>query len=118
MNKRPISITLISLLFLAMGAIALIRDLWIVAWLPAGDRLSDLSKHGIAYFTHLIALLSGVLMLRRSNWGRWLLVLWLAFHVVLSFFHEPFKLLFHTLLMAVVLFFLFRRRAAVYFSGT
>jgi uncharacterized membrane protein HdeD (DUF308 family) len=117
MNKRPLSITLISLLFITFGIIALAKGLWTFVRLPAAGRSSDLYKHWIAYFTQFVALLSGVLMLRRSNLGRWLLVLWLAFHVVLSFFHNSLELGMHVLVMAVMLFFLFRPRAAAYFRG-
>ena len=117
MNKRPISITLISLLFIAMGSIALAKGAWTFVRLPAAGRMPDLYKHWIAYFSQFIALLSGVLIFKRSNLGRWLLVLWLAFHVVLSYFHYTFELLIHSLLMLIMLFFLFRPRASAYFRG-
>ncbi len=56
-------------------------------------------------------------MLRASNWARWLLVIWMGYHIVLSVLHSPLQLFVHSLLFAVVLYFLFRRSASVYFRG-
>ena len=57
-------------------------------------------------------------MLRGSNWARWLLIVWLGYHVALSVFHAPFELVVHSLLFAAVLYFLFRPQATAYFRGT
>jgi hypothetical protein len=65
----------------------------------------------------LVAIICGAFMLRGRNWARWGLVVWLAYHVVLSALHTPFELLVHGLLFAVVLYFLFRQRASAYFRG-
>ena len=101
-----------------MGAIALAYGLASILRIPAAQQIGDLKKHWIAYFSQFVALLSGVLMLYRSNWGRWLLVVWLAFHVVLSILHTPFELIVHSLLFLVLLFFLFRPPTSAYFRGT
>lgn len=54
-------------------------------------------------------------MLRGHNWARWLLVTWIAYHVILSAFHAWSELAMHALLLAVVAYFLFRSRASAYF---
>jgi hypothetical protein len=54
-------------------------------------------------------------MLCGFNWARWLLVVWIAYHVILSAFHSPFEVVIHGLLFGVVVYFLFRRQASVYF---
>jgi O-antigen ligase len=59
-----------------------------------------------------------VFMLYGFNWARWLLVVWIAFHVILSGLHSQFELLVHSLLFAVVLYFLFRPEASAYFRRT
>ena len=63
----------------------------------------------------LIAIVSGAYMLRGRNWARWLAVGWIAFHVVLSIFHSISELAIHSLLCAVLVWFLFRAAAAHYF---
>ena len=63
----------------------------------------------------LLAVLCGAFLLRGSNWARWGLVVWLAYHVILSALHSTFELLIHGLLAAGVVYFLFRPPAAAYF---
>ena len=65
----------------------------------------------------ILAVLCGVFMLRGFNWARWLLLVWIAYHVILSVFHSPFELAVHGLLFAVIAYFLFRPQASVYFRG-
>jgi hypothetical protein len=59
-----------------------------------------------------------VFMLYGFNWARWLLVVWIGFHIILSALHSPLQLLVHSLLFAVVLYFLFRPQASAYFRDT
>jgi len=56
-------------------------------------------------------------MLRGRNWARWLLLIWIAYHVILSGVHSLFQLVVHGLLFAVIAYFLFRPRASAYFRG-
>jgi hypothetical protein len=56
-------------------------------------------------------------MLRGSNWARWLLLVWVAYHVILSAFHSLSGLAIHSLLFAVVAYFLFSPPPAAYFRG-
>src|SRR5262249_39079375 len=62
-----------------------------------------------------LAIVCGVFLLRGSNWARWLLLAWIAFHVVLSAFHNVFELAMHSLLLVVVAYCLFRPRTSAYF---
>jgi hypothetical protein len=112
MNKRPRSITIISWIFLAAGVVGL-----------AYHATEFKAQHPLDYdlvlvcFVRLLAIVSGVFMLRGSNWARWLLLAWLAYHVILSGFHTPFELVVHGVLLAVVAYFLFRPQASAYFRG-
>ena len=45
--------------------------------------------------TELLALVSGIFLLRGQNWARWLALAWIAFHVVLSAFHPLGELAVH-----------------------
>ena len=63
----------------------------------------------------LISIISGVYMLRGSNWARWLALVWIAYHVFLSAFDSWFQLIAHCLLCAAFAYFLFRWRAEQYF---
>jgi len=112
MNKRPRSISVISWLFVAAGAIGL-------AYHATEFKVDRPFQYDVVWvcLVRLLAILCGVFMLRGSNWARWLLLVWIAYHVILSAFHSLSELAMHTLLLGVVAYFLFRPRASAYFRG-
>lgn len=113
MSKRPRSITVISWIFIAAGVVGLTYH----ATEFKAQRPFDYDILWVS-LVRLLAILCGVFMLRGSNWARWGLVVWLGYHVILSFLHTPVELLVHSLLFVAVLYFLFRPRASAYFRGT
>ena len=109
-NKRPVSVTIVAVLFLLTGLVGLLY------------HGSEFNLHGPFQYqlvgvllVRSLAVLGGAFLLRGKNWARWLLVVWLGFHVVLSAFHSPSEVIVHGLLLAVIAYFLFRPPAAVYF---
>jgi len=111
MNTRPVSVTIIGLVFIAAGAIGLIYHLTEFRAQPFPYDLLWIS------FVRLIAIISGVYMLRGHNWARWLALGWIAFHVILSAFHSVFELALHGVLLAAFAYLLFRVPATRYFRG-
>lgn len=110
MKKRPLSVTIIGCLFLATGVIGL------------AYHLTELnSQHPFqsdlvwVWIVQLIAIACGVYILRGSEWARWLALVWMAFHVILSVFHSVFELVVHGLLFVALTYFLMRRPATEYF---
>ncbi|HEX8040842.1 MAG TPA: hypothetical protein VF490_16910 [Chryseosolibacter sp.] len=109
--KRPGSVTILGWFFIAAGALGFayhateldIRNPF------AGDAAWVL-------FVRLLAVAGGVLVLRGSNAGRWLLILWAAYHVVLSYFHSMSGLVVHALLLAAIIFLFFQPRVVAYFN--
>src|SRR6266566_7002027 len=118
MNERPTSIAVISWIFMAVGSIALLYHL-----LP--QHINELNApHSFGYdlawvcLVRIVAVLCGVFMLRGCNWARWLLVVWVGYHVIIGFLHSPWSTLAQCLLFAAAIYFLFRRAAAAYFRGS
>jgi hypothetical protein len=112
MRKRPLSITVIGWLFIAAGAIGFayhIRDLQI--------RRPFKYELVLVCCLRLLAILGGVFVLRAKDWARWLLLAWIACHVVLSVFHSLSQVIVHGLLLAVVTYVLCRPQASAYFRG-
>ena len=112
MTKRPFSVTVISVVFAAAGVIGL------------AYHLSEFTaQHPFQYdivwvcVVRLMAIVCGVFMLRGHNWARWLTLVWLAYHVILSGFHSLHELVMHALLFVVFAYFLFRPGASEYFRG-
>jgi hypothetical protein len=105
LNKRPLSITIIGWLFIAVGVVALTY------------HSTHLSEDHIVWilFVRFLALVCGVSLLFRQNWARWLTAVWLAYHVYLSLHHPPSELIIHTLLFLVIFYSLFRSESSAYF---
>ena len=118
MNKRPRLITVISWIFIVFGSIALITGLLPNVNITAAQRIAELKGHWYVHVSRIAMVLSGVFMLYGFNWARWLLVVWLAFHVIIGVLHSSIQLLVHSLLFVVVVYFLFRPPASAYFRGT
>ena len=112
MNKRPLSVTIIGLIFIAAGVIGFAYHIT-----EFNMQRPFESEIILISLVRLLAILGGVFVLRGKNWARWLLLVWIAFHVVLSAFHSLSEFLAHGLLFAIIAYVLFRPQASAYFRG-
>lgn len=112
MRKRPLSVTIISGLFVAAGTVGL-------AYHATEFKAQSLFQADLVWvcLVRLLAILGGVFLWRGRNWARWLLLVWVAYHVFLSAFHSIQEWVMHGLLLAGIAFFLFRPPASAYFRG-
>jgi hypothetical protein len=111
-NKCPHAVTAIGLLFLMTGLLGLVYH--------ASDfRTQSPFQYDLVWvcLVRLLAVIGGVFLLRAHNWARWLLVIWMAYHVFLSALHSWSQVIVHALLLGVFVFFLFRPSASLYFRG-
>lgn len=110
MNKRPHSVTAIGCIFIVAGVVGL-----------AYHGAEFIAQRHFDYdnvwtlLVRFLAILGGVFLLRGSDWARWFLLIWMAYHVILSAFHSVFELITHSLLFAVIAYFLNRPRVSAYF---
>ena len=110
-KNRPITITSLSWLYIAVGALgtaAHYGNFWTQK--PMVSEFVWITLLGAA------AILAGVFMLRGHNWARWLALAWMAAHVVISVFHPLNELIIHCSLLVLFSYLLFRREAREYFS--
>jgi hypothetical protein len=105
-NQRARSITVIGYLFVVTGLVGL------------AYHVPDLAAPHLFRFEilwvlilRLLAIVGGVFLLRGASWARWLLIGWLAYHVVLSAWHSISELVFHAVLLVVIAYVLLRTRA-------
>jgi len=110
--KRPISVTLISILFITAGIAGIVYHA--SEWKTMGMQGETISALGI----RLLAIVGGIFALRGSNIARWVLVIWILYHVALSFFHSGMELFTHAAVAVMVMFALFNSRANLYFKKT
>jgi hypothetical protein len=106
--KRPWSVTIVGCLFIVAGTVGLVYHLT--------DRPVD---HWIVLISlvRIMAVVGGVFLLTGHGWARWLLLVWLAFHVVLSAFHSLSECLAHLALLMAVGYFLLGSPASRYFQS-
>jgi hypothetical protein len=111
-NKRPLSVTLLGFVYIAVGIIGF-----------AYHFPEILARHAFRYedvwveLVRVLAIVCGAFMLSGRNWARWVALAWIAFHVILSAFHAFGEFAIHCLFCAVIAWFLFRPEAARYFRG-
>lgn len=112
MSTRPGPVTFIGVLFIATGILGL-------AYHATELDVRHLFQDDAAWVivVRLLAIVGGAFVLRGSNWARWLLVAWAAYHVALSAFHSRSGLITHIVVLAVVSWVLFRPDASAYFRG-
>jgi hypothetical protein len=110
MNKRPLAATIIGCLFIVVGAVGFVYHI--------SDVHADNAFHYDGLLIELVrvlAIVAGAFMLRGHNWARWLVLAWMAFHVVISIFNGWGQVAMHALFLAVLAYFLFRPEVTKYF---
>jgi hypothetical protein len=111
-TKRPISVTIVAILYLAVGIAGFIGHGW------EALRATHFPPDAIAIeITEFLAIIAGVFLLRRQNWARWLAIAWMAFHVAISVFHPLRELAIHAVFLVLIAWILFRPGATRYFRN-
>jgi hypothetical protein len=105
--KRPFAVTFLGWLFIAVGLLALLYhlirggiDVWMLLIAPF----------------EIIAVVTGYFLLKGRNWARWLLLLWIAFHVIARALNSLSESVPHLLLLVAVAYFLFTPPDSKYFG--
>lgn len=112
LNQRPLPVTILGCIYIAVGTVGF------AYYLTEFRTLHAFPSDGVwIELTELLAVLCGGFMLRGRNWARWLALAWMAFHVVLSFFHAFQEFAIHCLFFAAIAWFLLRPETARYFHS-
>ncbi|HEY1768184.1 MAG TPA: hypothetical protein VGG26_11030 [Terracidiphilus sp.] len=113
MNRRPLSITLLAWLLIAVGALGPASHfVEFRTHPPMPSELLSISLLG------LLAVLAGIFLLRGANWARWGAAAWMAVHVGISVFHPRQELIIHGVLFVLFAYVLFRPAARAYFTAS
>lgn len=108
MGKRPVLVTLVSAALILSGAAGLAFH---------AAEFAPNPGYLLIMLVRALAIVAGGFMLRGNNWARWLSLLWISAHVVISAFHPWPELAIHVVVFAVFAFVLFRADAVKYFRG-
>jgi len=107
--QRPFQVTVIGWLFIVVGIVSTAYHLWrggLDRWTP------------LIVLAGAIAVGAGTLLLRGgmgARWARWVVVAWLAFHVVVGTLDSWREAAPHMVLLIVIAYFLFGSPTAAYF---
>lgn len=107
--QRPLLITLLGWLLILVGAVEFVYRLTKVHRpLHPGDDL------WVPLF-ELIILVSGIFLLRGSNWARWLAVAWIGFHIAVGFQYSVVQGVIHSAVFLFFVWLLFRPEVNTWF---
>ncbi len=108
--KRPLSVTLIALLLMLSGVAGIVYHITDVkAWHPFPYEYIAI------LLVRVLAILAGIYLLRGSDWARWVALLWITFHLVISFFNDWSQVAVHAVVLAIFAYVLLRPAASAYF---
>ncbi len=107
MTKPPLSVAIIAWLFIVAGTVG-------IAYHATELNIHD--PEWLLFIVRLLAIGGGIFLLRGADWSRWLLIAWMAYHVVLGFYHDLAQVVMHAILLAVIAYFLLRADAVAYFK--
>ncbi|HEY4901451.1 MAG TPA: hypothetical protein VIH91_11610 [Terriglobales bacterium] len=110
MNKRPIYVTLLGYVLIAAGAIGIAYHFTEYKYTPPRGYL-------LVLLVRLVAVVSGVYVLRGKDWERWLSIAWIAFHLVISIFHTKEGVAVHAVVLIAFTVLLFLPAANRYFRS-
>ena len=108
-SKRPWPVIVIAGLYLLVGVGGFV-----------GHFRELLERHPDAVaieLTELVGAISGIGLLMRQNWARWLALAWILFHVGLSLFHPLGELAIHAAFCVMIVWALFRAETSRWFRG-
>ncbi len=106
--KRPFQIIVIALLFIVGGVATLVVPL---LKSPLNRWTLPLALLGI------IAIVGGIFVYKGRGWARWVVLAWLAFHVVVSALNSVSLAAAHFVLLVAVGYFLLALPTSKYFSS-
>jgi hypothetical protein len=91
--KRPFPVTVLGWLFILVGVVSSGFHLW-------KDSLDRWTLPIL--LVGIIAVVGGVFLLRGAGWARWLVLAWMAAHVVASAFYPDSRFAPHLVLLIVI----------------
>ena len=122
-NKRPTSVTIVGWILIIMSVFSLVGAT-LSFNSPMTRELMSLSavpipvQYVLAYVGLLLTMLSGIMILKGRNWGRWLYVGWTLFGSLFGLLTSPMKtaMIPGIVIFLIFTFILFRPRANAYFG--
>lgn len=109
--KRPVPVTVVGVLFILVGVVSTaLHMLEFRVHPPTWAMAVGICAVGV------LAVVAGLYLLQGQNWARWLALVWMAFHVAISYRDPMGILVFHAALFVFFAYILLGREARAYFE--
>lgn len=109
--NRPIPVVVVSALFILTGILGIVT------------HINDFRNPNIAapelvwaLIVRLLAVVCGILLLNKIKWARWLAIVWLLYHIVISVFNSASEAISHIVILVIVHILLFLPISVAYFK--
>jgi hypothetical protein len=112
MKGRPLPILSVAILFIIVGLVGFVNH--IKDFFEPGEKLYVTL---LIQLLRIIAIVSGILLLRANNSGRWLSIAWIVSHIVIGALNSTFQLIAHIVLLIIVSILLFLPVSSAYFQN-
>jgi hypothetical protein len=112
MKKRPATVTAVACLYVLTGLASIAYHLLAFRRHPPG-LLAGAGLCGLG----AAAVVAGIYLFMGKDWARWLALLWMAYHVVVSSFNGVEILLMHAAIFLLFAYILLGREARAYFRS-
>jgi hypothetical protein len=110
MKSRSLPVLIVAILLIVVGVVGFIYHLG-----DFSDPNQELYITISVEILRIIAIITGVLLLRKINLGRWLAVGWVALHVIISAFNSVQEMLMHLAILIIITVLLFLPSSSAYF---
>lgn len=122
-TERPTSVTVIAWILIVLGLISLVSTTLtygnptVVAMMKKSPLPIPI-QYAVSYIGVGVMIVSGAAMLKGCNWARYLYLIWSLIGFGIGLATSPMKMMLlpGLVVMAVIVFFLFRPKASAYFS--
>ena len=111
MSNRPIPVLIVAIALMIAGVVGFFYHLKDFA-----DPDQKLIITLLVELLRIVAIVSGILLLRGSNAGKWLAIGWVLLHVVISTFNSMNETIMHIVVLLVVCILLFLPVSSTYFK--
>lgn len=110
MKKIPLPVIIVAILFIIVGLSGFLYHL--KDFFEPGTNSTEII---LVQLLRLMAIVSGILLLRANNAGRWLAIAWLLAHVAISALNSVGETIAHIVLLVIVAVLLFLPVSSAYF---
>jgi len=111
MKGRPLPVIIVSVLFIITGAVGFVYHL--KGFFEPNAELYELLW---VQLVRILAIVCGLLLLMSVNWARWLAIVWLIYHIIISALNSTAAMILHIVFLLLVVVLLYLPKSSAFFQ--